>query len=245
MRQEKPYRKTDMTTLAVRASAPDESDFSIAQRVATGDLNAFKLIMRRHNRMLYRAARSILRDDAEAEDCLQSAYLLAYQAIGAFTGHSKLSTWLTRIVINEALGRRRSAARRGVVIPLENAADAETRAHASAALAAGTPGPETEAMRHQLGALIERRIDELPDAFRGVFVLRALEEFSVEETAALLDIPEATVRTRYFRARSLLRESLARELDTALDELAFAFAGERCDRVVASVLARLASEGSR
>ncbi len=95
-------------------------------------------------------------------------------------------------------------------------------------------------MRHELGSLIERRVDALPEAFRAVFVLRALEELSVEETAALLDIPEATVRTRYFRARGLLRESLARELDVALDE-AFAFAGARCDRIVAAVLERLGS----
>ena len=231
-----------MTTLTVRTSAPDESDFAIAQRVTAGDLNAFEQIMRRHNRMLYRAARSILRDDAEAEDCLQSAYLLAFRSIGAFTGQAKLSTWLARIVINEALGRKRRDARRGVVIPLENVADAEARAHvAPPGFAAGAPGPETEAMRHELGSLIERRVDALPEAFRTVFVLRALEELSVEETAALLDIPEATVRSRFFRARSMLRESLARELDTALDELAFAFAGARCDRVVAGVLERLGS----
>jgi RNA polymerase sigma-70 factor (ECF subfamily) len=105
-------------------------------------------------------------------------------------------------------------------------------------LTADTPGPETEAMRHELGSLIERRVDALPEAFRTVFVLRALEELSVEEAAALLDIPEATVRTRYFRARSLLRESLAREVDTALDG-AFAFAGARCDRIVTAVLDRL------
>jgi RNA polymerase sigma-70 factor (ECF subfamily) len=99
-------------------------------------------------------------------------------------------------------------------------------------------------MRHELGALIERRIDNLPEAFRGVFVLRALEELSVEETAALLDIPEATVRTRYFRARGMLRESLAREVDSALDQ-AFEFAGARCNRIVAAVLERLRFTTSR
>jgi RNA polymerase sigma-70 factor (ECF subfamily) len=238
MQQEKPNRKSEMTMLSVRAPTPDESDLALARGVASGNLNAFEHIMRRHNRMLYRTARSILRDDAEAEDCLQSAYLLAYRSIGTFAGHSKLSTWLARIVINEALARKRRAARRGVVIPLDSVADADTPAHAPAAPAAGSQGPEVEAMRHELGALIERRIDTLPEAFRGVFVLRALEELSVEETAALLDIPEATVRTRYFRARSLLRESLAREVDSALDE-AFAFAGARCDRIVAAVLERL------
>ena len=190
-------------------------------------------------------ARSILRDDAEAEDCLQSAYLLAFRSIGAFAGQAKLSTWLARIVINEALGRKRRAARRGVVIPLESVTDTEALARAApATLAAEAPGPETEAMRHELGSLIERRVDALPEAFRTVFVLRALEELSVEETAALLDIPEATVRSRFFRARSMLRESLARELDTALDELAFAFAGARCDRVVAGVFERLGSPSS-
>lgn len=229
-----------MTLLAVRTAAPDDGDLALARRVAAGDLKAFESIMRRHNRMLYRAARSILRDDAEAEDCLQSAYLAAYQSIGAFAGQAKLSTWLARIVINEALGRRRRTARRGVVVPLDAAADPEAAHQPAAALAADTPGPETEAMRHELGSLIERRVDALPEAFRTVFVLRALEELSVEETAALLDIPEATVRTRYFRARSLLRESLAREVDVALDG-AFAFAGVRCDRIVAAVLERLAS----
>ncbi len=228
-----------MTTHAVRTPAHDESDLAIAQRVAAGDRSAFEQIMRRHNRMLYRAARSILRHDADAEDCLQSAYLLAYRAIGGFTGQAKLSTWLARIVINEALGRKRRTAARGVVIPLDGAVDAESPS-VSAALTADTPGPETEAMRHELGTLIERRVDALPDAFRTVFVLRALEELSVEETAVLLEVPEATVRTRYFRARSLLRESLAREVDTALDQT-FGFAGARCDRTVAAVLERLSS----
>ncbi len=229
-----------MTMAAVRADVRDESDLELARRVVAGDLSAFERIMRRHNRMLYRAARAILRDDAEAEDCLQSAYLRAYQALGGFAGHAKLSTWLARIVINEALGRKRQAARRAVIIPLEQGVDVEIDLHASAAAVAETPGPEAEAMRHELGGLIERRVDGLPEAFRTVFVLRALEELSVEETATLLDIPEATVRTRYFRARSMLRESLAREVDTAVDE-AFAFAGARCDRIVAAVLERLAA----
>lgn len=227
-----------MTMSALRAPLSDESDLALARGVAAGDLGAFEQIMRRHNRMLFRAARSILRDDAEAEDCLQSAYLLAYRAIGGFAGHSKLSTWLARIVINEALGRKRRAARRGTVIPLDNMEGADVPAHAPVAVAAQASSPEVEAMRHELGRLIESRIDMLPEAFRGVFILRALEELSVEETAALLDIPEATVRTRYFRARSMLRDSLAREVDIALDA-AFAFAGTRCDRIVASVLARL------
>src|SRR5262245_45148570 len=223
----------------VLTSPPAESDRALARRIADGDLSAFETIMRRHNRMLYRIARSILRDDAEAEDCLQSAYLLGYQSFAAFAGDAKLSTWLARIVINEALGRKRRAARQGVVIPLEHATEFELCASPLDGPAAPAPGPEAEAMRHELARLVERRVDALPEAFRTVFVLRALEELSVEETAALLDIPAATVRTRFFRARGMLRESLAREIDFTLDEAAFAFAGARCDRIVAAVLERV------
>jgi RNA polymerase sigma-70 factor (ECF subfamily) len=227
-----------MTVAALRAVAPEQSDLALARQVAAGDPRAFEQIMRRHNRMLYRAARSILQDDSEAEDCLQSAYLQAYQSIGSFAGRAKLSTWLTRIVINEALQRKRRDARRGVVVSIDNAADAIEPTRSAAAAASLAPGSESEAMRHELRALIERRIDALPEAFRSVFVLRAVEELSVEETAALLDIPEATVRTRLFRARSLLREALALDVDVALGE-AFAFDGARCDRIVAAVLERL------
>jgi RNA polymerase sigma-70 factor, ECF subfamily len=226
-----------MTVPAAQAAIPLESDLELAQRVVAGDLGAFEQIMRRNNRMLFRIARSILRDDAEAEDCIQSAYLLGFRSIRAFAGRAKLSTWLARIVMNEAFARKRQAARSGAVIPLDGAGEAEAYARAQTGVAEA-PGPEIEAMRHELGRLIESRIDRLPEAFRGVFVLRALEELSVEETAELLDIPEATVRTRYFRARSMLRESLAREMDSALDT-AFTFAGARCDRVVATVLGRL------
>jgi RNA polymerase sigma-70 factor (ECF subfamily) len=227
-----------MTAVALQAIAPDQSDLSLAQRVASGDIQAFEQIMRRHNRMLYRTARSILRDEAEAEDCLQSAYLLAYRSMPTFAGRSKLSTWLARIVINEALSRKRRRARHGVVIPIEAAANNDDLGHASADFATEAPGPEAEAMRREFGALIERRIDALPEVFRSVFILRAIEELSVEETAELLELPAATVRTRFFRARGLLRESLAHDVDTAVDA-AFAFAGARCDRIVAAVLERL------
>lgn len=223
-----------MTALALQAIAPDEDDLSLAKRVGAGDVQAFEQIMRRHNRMLYRTARSILRDDSEAEDCLQSAYLLAYRSMAGFAGRSKLSTWLARIVINEALGRKRRSARQGVVIAFDAATDDQVHS----TIDTDAPDPEGEAMRREFSTLIERRIDALPEAFRSVFVLRAIEELSVEETAELLDLPAATVRTRFFRARALLRESLARDVDSAVDQ-AFAFAGARCDRIVAAVLERL------
>ncbi|HWH49129.1 MAG TPA: RNA polymerase sigma factor [Burkholderiales bacterium] len=216
----------------------DISDAEFARRIASGDHLAFEGLMRKHNRVLYRTARAILKDDADAEDALQIAYLSAYRSIGGFRGESRLSTWLTRIVANEAMMRLRRRGREAMVVPLEFVADEEGNMMVSEATAPEAERPELNAMRAETRALIERKIDALPDAFRAVFVLRALEELSVEDTAESLHIPEATVRTRFFRARSLLRESLAREMDSAIED-AFAFAGDRCDRIVKGVLDRL------
>lgn len=221
-------------TIAIPAP-PDETDLGLAQRVAAGEAGAFERIMRKNNRMLFRAARAILHDDTEAEDCLQQAYLLAYRAMGKFSGQSRLSTWLARIVINEAIARSRAIARRGAMVPIDGA-DGPDTPHLQ--LASGTAGPEEETMRAEMRKLIEQRIDALPEPFRVVFVLRGVEEMSVEETATVLGIPEATVRSRFFRARGLLRESLAREVDLSVND-AFAFDGARCDRMVAAVMKRL------
>ncbi len=214
----------------------DDPDSALAARAAGGDEAAFELIMRRHNRLLFRTARSILKNDEEAQDALQEAYLRAWRALGGFRADARLSTWLARIVINEALGRLR---RREVpVIPLD------------AAMACDEPGmqgwlrdeverqPDRLAMRDEIRRLMEARIDRLPEVFRSVFVLRGVEELSVEEVAQALGIPEATVRTRFFRARGLLREGLSRDVDMAIAD-AFSFDGERCDRIVTTVLARL------
>lgn len=208
---------------AIQPQAGRESDQALVERVLAGDLRALEALMRRYNRTLYRTARAILRDDAEAEDAVQEAYLRAYRALPSFRGESKFSTWLVRIAANEALMRRRKNAGAANVVPLEAAADLQAR---------------EERGDHMLRRLLEKRIDALPDDYRAVFVLRALEELSVEETAAALGIPEPTVRTRFFRARGLLRESLAQEVDRGLED-AFGFAGERCDRTVAKVLARI------
>jgi RNA polymerase sigma-70 factor (ECF subfamily) len=215
----------------------DLADGEFARRIAAGDELAFEALMRKHNRALYRVARAILRDEAEAEDALQLAYLHAYQAIGSYRGESRLSTWLTRIVVNESLMRARKRRRESMVIPLESTAD---QPDVTTMENIESPGelPESAAMRSQMRGLIERRIDALPEIFRTVFILRGLEELSVEETASSLDIPEATVRTRFFRARALLRETLARDIDTATTD-AFAFDGARCDRIVHAVLCRI------
>lgn len=200
---------------------------------------AFERLMRRYNGRLFRAARSILKDDAEAEDAVQDAYLQAYRHIDDFRGDAQLATWLTRIVVNQALLRLRSKKRdRNVVSIAEGRAGDARGAHAEIADDSHEPPPQA-AFRAEVRRLIEQKIDDLPVAFRTVFVLRDIEDLTVQETADCLSIPPATVRTRLFRARALLRESLAQDLDSATVEV-FGFAGSRCDRIVSNVLARLA-----
>src|SRR5687767_5124408 len=216
-----------MQTQAAVAPSERPTDTELIARILSGDRRAMETLMRLHNRTLFRTARAILRDDAEAEDAVQEAYLQAYRKLSTFRGESKLSTWLVRITANEALMRRRRNSR-----PAEAAEQHEAVSEA--------PGPQDDAERAQMRRLLEAHIDALPDGYRAVFVLRAVEELSVEETAAALDIPDATVRSRFFRARGLLRESLARDIDRSI-EGAFGFAGERCDRIVANVLERIVS----
>jgi RNA polymerase sigma-70 factor (ECF subfamily) len=212
------------------------TDTELVARAAAGEEAAFEAIMRRHNRLLFRTARSILKSDAEAEDALQDAYLRAWRALAGFRAESKLSTWLVRIVINEALGRLRQ--RNATVIPLNAAVDAAGQSPEAWMEDDPDQRPDRLAMRGEIRRLMEARIDQLPDAFRSVFMLRAVEELNVEEVALALNLPEATVRTRFFRARGLLRDGLARDVDIALGD-AFAFDGARCDRIVARVMARL------
>ena len=154
------------------------SDSEIARRIAAGDREQLRLVMRRYNQTLYRTARSILKDDAEAEDAVQEAYLLAYRAMDGFRGDAKLSTWLVRIVANEAIGRLRKRIRRAEVIPLNDAAEQDGVSADIAATDAWSAQPERQASRMQTRHLLEARIDQLPDAFRAVFVLRAVEELT-------------------------------------------------------------------
>lgn len=215
------------------------NDIELAALAAAGDTAAFEAIMRRHNQLLFRTARSILRHDDDAAEALQDAYLRAWRSFVAFRAEAKLSTWLVRIVINEALGHLRS--RRSEVRYTDPTIDVHA-SHEQLNLEDNADhGPERVAMRGELRGLMEKHIDLLPDVFRTVFMLRAVQELSVEETAAALQIPEATVRTRFFRARSLLRNGMARDFDAAVSD-AFSFAGARCDRIVANVLARLSAE---
>lgn len=224
---------------AVEKDRHGDADSDVLKRIAAGDASAFEVLMRRYNRPLYRTARSIVKDDAEAEDVLQDAYLQAFRCLASYRGEASLATWLTRIVVNASIARSRKTRHRAEVIALASESGWDTTHTETAMEANPTDAPDQAAERSELRRMIEKRIDDLPEAFRVVFVLRAVEEMSAEETAACLGIPDATVRTRYFRARSLLRLSLSRDIDFALED-AFAFDGARCDRIVASVLSHLA-----
>jgi len=220
----------------VQPVPPDAAnDDSLVRDVRRGSPTAFGAMMRRYNRRLYRTARAILKDDSLAEDALQEAYLAAFRHMDEFRGDAALGTWLTRIVVNQALQALRRTRRDRVVVPFE-----ESDAQHEALNVADSPdtGPENMLLRAQTRRLIERNIDSLPEVYRTVFVLREVEELTVEETAAALDIPAATVRTRLFRAKARLRESLAQQMDVATQD-AFGFDGERCDRIVRTVLDRI------
>lgn len=216
---------------------PRSGDIDLAGRIVAGDESAFEQLMRQHNRRLFRLARVTLRHDGDAEDALQETYLQAYRAMGSYRGEASLATWLSQLVMNECLGRLRKQARRDGIAQIVPVGD-DVEAENNAVDATQAERPEDSLARAQLRRIIERKLDEMPDNFAAVFVLRGIEELSVEETAQSLGIPEATVRTRYFRARVLLRESLTEDLELAQQD-AFAFEGNRCDRIVSSVLARL------
>jgi RNA polymerase sigma-70 factor (ECF subfamily) len=233
---------TQRSPSVARPAAPNESDTDLVGRIAGGDQAAFEALMRRHNTRLFRVARAILRDDTEAEDALQDAYLDAYRHIGEFRGDAQPATWLTRIVVNQALMRLRRSRRDGVVVPFGTTHTAEPAAMEDAVADERTESPSSATLRAEIRRMLERRIDELPVAFRTVFVMRDVQDMTVAETAECLSIPEATVRTRLFRARALLRAALAQDMDTAAADV-FAFAGDRCDRIVAGVLGRIPRSG--
>lgn len=217
-----------------------QAEALLVSRTAGGDQEAFETLMRRFNQKLFRVARSILKNDADAEDALQDAYLHAYRRMGDFRGEAQLSTWLTRIVINQSLMRLR-ADRRDRVISFNQADGDDGRDVAADVPDEKTESPNDAAFRAEIRRLLEHHIDALPMAMRTVLVMRDVEDMSVQETADSLGIPPATVRTRLFRARAMLREMLVRHTDTATLDV-FGFDGERCDRIVAGVLERLRAE---
>jgi RNA polymerase sigma-70 factor (ECF subfamily) len=231
-----PTKPTPSAPAPRPASKVDDAE--LVGRIARHDQAAFEVLMRRHNGKLFRVARAILKDDAEAEEALQDAYLEAYRHMGDFRGGARLSTWLTRIVINQALMRLRKQKRDRIVVPFGSERATEQGLAEADVSDERSETPPGATLRAEIRRALERRIDELPIAFRTVFVMREVEDMTVDETAECLSIPAATVRTRLFRARALLREALARDMDMATVDV-FSFAGERCDRIVAGVLAKL------
>lgn len=223
--------------LMLKSTALAAAESDLVDRISRRDHSAFETLMRRYNGRLFRVARAILKDDAEAEDALQDAYLEAYRHIAEFRGGAQLSTWLTRIVVNQALMRLRKRRRERVIVPF-GAPHEEGPEAGEQTVDENAEAPSTTAFRAEVRHLLERRIDELPVSFRAVFVMRDVEDMSVQETADALSIPPATVRTRLFRARALLREALARDMDSATSDV-FGFAGARCDRIVGNVLRRI------
>ena len=214
--------------LVADADSTGSSDESLVARVVAGDTSAFETLMRRHNRRIYRVTRAILKDESETEDAMQEAYVSAFAHIRDFGGRARFSTWLTRIAVYEALGR----VRRGKAYTSLEDSQVEEK------LMAPTRSPEGAMRDVEHRALLEAAVDALPVGFRTVFVMRAVEELSVEETAEVLDISPETVRTRFHRARAQLRESLAQMLENAAPQ-AFDFHLSRCARVTSAVLARI------
>jgi RNA polymerase sigma-70 factor (ECF subfamily) len=214
------------------------SDRDLAAALCRHDAGAVRFVTTRNNQRLFRAAWSILRNKAEAEDAVQDAYIRAFAAAGTFHGDAALSTWLTRIVINEALGRKRTATRRAGFLEGHAVTLLDTYREKQMSPSAS---PEGEIMRQQLAKTLEAAVAKLPDAFRTVFVLREIEGMSVAETAAALDIQEETVKTRFHRARIRLRDMLDPELKSALGQTVV-FAGADCERMTARVLERLGLE---
>ncbi len=208
------------------------SDEQVVVEVLRGHTALFEVLMRRHNERIYRAARAIVRDEREAEDVMQQAYVNAYAHLRQFDGRAKFSTWLTRIAVHEALRRVR---RRPTLASLDT--------HESSTLefpmpAAASPDPERQAFARELRALLESAIDALPDGSREVFMLRQVEGMSTGDVAETLDVTEDVVKTRLSRARAALRRDLLRRAGIASPET-FRFLRPRCDRIVAAVLARI------
>ena len=216
---------------------------ALVDRIGTGDHAAFETLMRTYNGKLFRIARAILKDDGDAEDALQDAYLEAYRHLPEFRGASEPSTWLTRIVVNQALMRLRKEKRRSSIVPFRTGASTDPESPETQVPDMKSESPSAAAIRAETRRILERRIDELPASFRTVFIMREVEDMGIHEIAECLSISAATVRTRLFRARALLRAALARDIDLATGDV-FAFAGARCDRIVANVLAKVRSENS-
>lgn len=208
------------------------TDEQVVTRVLAGESALFEIIMRRYNQRLYRVARAILRDDAEAEDVMQDAYVRAFRNLKQFEGRAQFSTWLTRIAINEALARQRRRARTEPLEELDSTGDNMSL------LASSAPDPEARASNAELRELLESAILNLPEHYRTILVLRDVEEMNTAETAAAVDLSEENVKVRLHRARALVRRELYARAG-ATSSAVLQFQAPRCDRVVRNVFERL------
>jgi RNA polymerase sigma-70 factor (ECF subfamily) len=221
----------DVEAPAVWTALPDAE---IVKRVCAGDRGLFEVLMRRYNQRVYRAARAIVKDEAEAEDVMQQAYINAFTHLGQFEARSRFSTWLTQIAVNEALARRQKL--RAMQTSTERLEDDDRPF--LAALRSPQPDPERQAYAGELQRALEEAVDSLPESYRTVFMLRDVEGMSTAETGEGLGLGDEAVKTRLHRARGMVRRAIAARLGAAASG-AFQFPATRCDRVVAAVLARL------
>jgi RNA polymerase sigma-70 factor (ECF subfamily) len=230
-----------MATLTEAFTSQDPlSDEEVVARVLAGETSMFEIVMRRYNQRLYRVARGILRNDTEAEDVMQDAYVRAYEHLDQFAGRAKFSTWLTRIAVHEALARQRGGNRYQELEPMSEGDPGDPMdGFASTAL-----NPEEQASNSQIRGMLENAVEKLPDVYRTVFMLRDVEEMSTTDTANVLEITEENVKVRLHRARALLRKSLYARAGMERKE-AFNFHAVRCDRVVKNVFERIQKQASK
>lgn len=212
------------------------SDEEVVRRVRAGQIDLFEVLMRRYNQRVYRIARAVLRSDSEAEDVTQEAWVRAYAHLDQFAGRAEFRTWLGRIALHESWARARRGRRQESLEPEPGAEGREVKPESPA------PDPEKAAFDREVRSLVEAAVEGLPEIYRTVFMLRHVEELSTSETAELLELSEETVKTRLHRARSALQRELLAEAGAGIRQ-AFPFLGARCDRMVASVLARIADPG--
>jgi RNA polymerase sigma factor (sigma-70 family) len=223
------------------AAGNAQTDVELALSAASGDAMAFETIVRRNNRLLFRTARGVVPDDAEAQDVVQETYLRAFTSLRSYRGEATLATWLARIAINVAVSSQR---KKGRLVQLQESdnTDDEPVENAMPLQTQDDEAPDAAAERKEMSILLQASIEDLPVIYRSVFILRAVQDLSVEETAFCLSVSEDVVKTRFLRARAMLRDRLASRVEICAQDT-FSFAGERCDAVLAHVMARLLDQG--
>jgi RNA polymerase sigma factor (sigma-70 family) len=233
---------TATTPLSHTAALTVESDLDLAVSAASGNVVAFETIVRRNNRLLFRTARGVVPDDAEAQDVVQETYLRAFTNLHSYRGDASLATWLARIAINVAVSSQRKKGRLVELRETSSSADQHSVEPPMPQYIPDDEGPDAMAERTEVRALLQSSIEQLPIIYRSVFMLRAVEDVSVEEAAFCLGVSEDVVKTRFLRARAMLRETLSRRVESCAQDT-FAFAGSRCDAVFAHVMAELLRRG--